>query len=557
MSDEIVTEPDTAPSEETSLVGTVGTVGTDGGAGPVATLVEIENGLAVLFGDHVPEGLEVVPFTLIDTATRSAMSAVVAGSFGAGNVVAQGVNGVLQAQGLVRLAPQTIKALKTMTPVVKDGWNLGTLGVPGRFGTAVRWLPASAATATSVIASMGQALTLMAIQVQLNQIANVAQHNVELTSKVMELVRQKELSTVIGYHKTLIRELGHARQIGEVTSAVFEEIRGYQGELSNQWDFYETAVRRHAKELESKLGHKERQQYLTDHGQAIVADIHALLLAKASWFVYDALRAGHLLKSAKSNSQDEMLLRTLVSNAKSLHAKTLDETDWLLDQLSREFAVISELPGKRTIKIGSTSRAAKDATALVRQLQQALVSIRGEDTPKEPEPLVLPSILVFEGEVPSELERILPLRLRTGERVLALGDASCSRWNLPFLDSGWVVVTDQRVLITKQDSLRRVGAIDTELAVDDIRYVRRSDQTDKATTVEVITKDITLTLKFPSWSKTGQSRTDAQRLGELVASYMRLPDSEVPKVERRELDAAVDQAANASIGAGASASTHH
>ncbi|TFD48559.1 hypothetical protein E3T46_15100 [Cryobacterium sp. Hh11] len=67
---------------------------------------------------------------------------------------------------------------------------------------------------------------------------------------------------------------------------------------------------------------------------------------------------------------------------------------------------------------------------------------------------------------------------------------------------------------------------------------------------------IPLTSKFPSWSKTGQSRTDAQRLGELVASFMRLPDSEVPKVERRELDAAVDQATNASIGAGASGSTH-
>ncbi|TFD48560.1 hypothetical protein E3T46_15105 [Cryobacterium sp. Hh11] len=82
------------------------------------------------------------------------------------------------------------------------------------------------------------------------------------------------------------------------------------------------------------------------------------------------------------------------------------------------------------------------------------------------------SILVFEGEVPSALERILLLRLRSDERVLALGDASCSRWNLPY--SGWVVVTDQRVLITKQDSLLRVGAIDTELVVDDIRYVRRS-----------------------------------------------------------------------------------
>jgi hypothetical protein len=100
MSNEIVPESDTEPSEETSLVDI------PDGARPVATLVEIESGLGVLFGNHVPEGLELVPFTLIDTATRSAMSEVVAASFGAGNVVAQGVNGAMQAQGLVRLAPK-------------------------------------------------------------------------------------------------------------------------------------------------------------------------------------------------------------------------------------------------------------------------------------------------------------------------------------------------------------------------------------------------------------------------------------------------------------------
>jgi hypothetical protein len=97
-----------------------------------------------------------------------------------------------------------------------------------------------------------------------------------------------------------------------------------------------------------------------------------------------------------------------------------------------------------------------------------------------------------------------------------------------------------------------VGAIDIEIGLDHIRYVRRPDLSDKAPTVEVITKDITLTLKFPSWSKTGQSRADAQGFGELVASFMHLPDSEVPKVGGSELNPAIDQSTNASIGAGVS-----
>jgi hypothetical protein len=158
----------------------------------------------------------------------------------------------------------------------------------------------------------------------------------------------------------------------------------------------------------------------------------------------------------------------------------------------------------------------------VRQLQRALVAIRGQDAPNEPEPLILPSILVFEGEVPSELERIL----------LPMEPA--------VLDAGWVVITDRRVVITEQDSLRRVGAIDTEIDIDDIRYVRRPDLRDKAPTVEVITKDITLMVKFPAWSKTGQSPADAQGLVELVASFMHLPNSEVPKVGGSELGPAID-----------------
>lgn len=507
---------------------------------PPTALVQVEAGLAVLFGDHIPDGTEVIPFTLISESTRDSVSVAIANAAGFGNVAAQGVNGAMQAQGLVRLAPQTIEALKTAAPLVKDGWNLGSLASGGKIATSVRWLPAGGATAASVVASMGPAIAMMAIQYQLNQISELAQHNIELTSKVLQVVRQEQWSAVTGYHNTLLKEFGHARAIGAVTDAIYKEIRGFQGELSTQWDLSQKAAQVHVKELRSKSGPKERQQYLIDNGEAIIADVQALMLTQVSWFLYQAMRAGHLLNTAESNPKDQALLTKLMADARALHEKTLDETDWLLEQLAREFAVVGELPGKRTFKIGGKARAAKDAARMARQLQTALAAIRGERAPMEPEPLHLPSIRVFEGDIPEELKRVLPLRLRNGERVLALADASCDRWDLHVRDAGWIAITDRRLLITKQDSLRRLGAIDIELDLDDLRYVRRHDRSDKAPVLDVITRESSLTLKFHSWARSGEHRAEAQRLGELLASFMQLPAAEVPTVSIPELNARED-----------------
>lgn len=502
------------------------------GSEPSTALVQIADDLAVFFGDHVPDGIDLIPFTLIDEATRASLSSSIASAAGFGNTVAQGVNGMVQAQGLVRLAPQTLEQLKTAAPLVKDGWNLGTLASEGKFVAQVRWLPAGGATAASVIASMGPALTLMAIQFQLNQISELVKHNLELTSKVLQVVRQEQWSEATGYHNTLIKELGNAREVGVVTDSIYKEIRGYQGRLSTQWDLFERAVQGHVKELRAKHGHKQRQQYLIDHGEAIIADVQALLLAQTSWFIYQALRAGHLLISAASNPTDEVLLKKLVADARHLHSKTLEETDWLLEQLAREFAVMGELPGKRKFKIGASARAAKDVAHMVRQLQKALAAISDAAAPTEPELLELPSIRVFERNVPEELKRILPLRLQRGEQVLALADASCARWDWDLRDAGWVAVTNHRLLITKQDSLRRLGAIEIAVDLEDIRYVRRpNNYGDKAPTLDVITTVANLTLKFGSWAKGRGHRAATERFGELLASYMQLPASEVPTLQ--------------------------
>ena len=507
------------------------------GASPSAALVQIDDAVALLCGDRIPDGPEFTPLSLIDEPVRASISTAVARAAGFGDTVAQGANGVMQAQGLVRLAPQTLEQLKTAAPLVKDGWNLGTLASEGKFVAQVRWLPAGGASAAAVIASMGPALTMMAIQFQLNQIADLAQHNLELTSEVLRVVRQEQWSHVTGYHNTLLKELSNAREIGTVTDAIYKEIRGYQGPLAMQWDTFEKAVRAHVVDLGLKQRHRERQQYLTDHGEAIIADAQALLLSQTSWFVYQALRAGHLLRTAEPTPHEAALLKKLVTDSQELHKKPLDETDWLLEQLARELSLLGELPGKRTLKIGGNARAAKDSARTVRQLQKALAAVRDEPAPTEPKPAALPSTVVFDDAVPDDLLRILPLRLQNGERLLALADATCDRWDLHVRDAGWVAVTDRRVLITKQDSMRRLGAIDIEFPLGDLRYVRRPNRSDKAPVLEVVTRDMNLTLKFHSWSRSGVQRTAAERFGELLASFMQLPASEVPVLQIPELTA--------------------
>ena len=118
-----------------------------------------------------------------------------------------------------------------------------------------------------------------------------------------------------------------------------------------------------------------------------------------------------------------------------------------------------------------------------------------------------------------------------------MADVSFDRITLPRLSDGWVAVTDRRLLLTKQDSLRRVGAIDSELSLANIRYVRRSDAPERPPVVEIITKDADVTLRFPTWAKTGATRRSAADFGELIASFMNLPAEEIPAVSLLEIAA--------------------
>ena len=97
-----------------------------------AVLVEIEDGVAMLFGKYSAAdlGLEIYDVLEKQTGSWSVDDAAIAS--GVANFVAQGAHGAMISQGLVRLAPETMKTLGSMTPMTSSGWNLGSLTVNGK-----------------------------------------------------------------------------------------------------------------------------------------------------------------------------------------------------------------------------------------------------------------------------------------------------------------------------------------------------------------------------------------------------------------------------------------
>ncbi|HEY5249965.1 MAG TPA: translation initiation factor IF-2 N-terminal domain-containing protein, partial [Dermatophilaceae bacterium] len=92
-----------------------------------------EEGTFIVFGGQIA-GYDIVPMPLLSDQDRRTLGEAVAGSMGLLNLAAQATKGISEASGLIRLAPETLSLLKSgMQPMVKDGWNLGTMVADGKF----------------------------------------------------------------------------------------------------------------------------------------------------------------------------------------------------------------------------------------------------------------------------------------------------------------------------------------------------------------------------------------------------------------------------------------
>lgn len=440
---------------------------TQPGESAETALVEVAPGTALLFG-QVPEGTDLVPFTLLSDDDQVAITTAIASSTSVLNVGAQALNGLMQAQGLVRLAPETLAQLQAGASAVQSGgYNLGTLAQNGEFVASVRWLPATGAQAASVVASLGSALAMIAIQIQLNELSSLMRENLALTETVLKTVRREQWAELTGLEGAVARALDEARTVGHVTPLLWDNISGYEADLRKQRDLFRRNVQGHAMELAKRTSHQERRQYLEKNGEAILLDAHSLLFAHKAWFQYQALRAGRAKLAAADDAQEAALLEAIVTHARTEHDAVVAETATLLGSLSREVWILAELPGKRSLPFTGANRSARTVGKMAEQILDVLDRLT-DSVRIRPEPLTEPSTVLTDDRVQLMQDlAILRWHLQTDEALEAMASAY-ERGTGDIL----VALTSERVLIAKASDFRRMGTIARVVHTDEIRYVR-------------------------------------------------------------------------------------
>lgn len=474
-------------------------------------VVEVEPGLALVFGGSTYEELgEIIPLGLLGGQSMNELTSAVSKSVGYGNLATQIANGTIPPPGLVRLAPETLEALKTAVPATKDGWNIGVLVKDGKFAHSVRWLPASSAGVLSVIAAAGPAVAMIAIQTQLAAITRLGEHNLELTGQLMQTFRNQHWAQVEGRHKKLAGEIENALHIGVVVDEIWSGVLGLDSELEADLQFFAKEISGHVTSMQSKLSNSERQEFIADHGYAILADAHAMIVSHASWSMYQALRAGHLLITAEQDSTAESLLKKLAADIPDRNDELRKQTQWLLEQVHREFSIMVELDGRRTFPFGGERKSGKAVADAAARLRKTLATLQGEGASTEFPLPQMPSIQVPEGSCTDDFRRLLRYRLDHGERLVAVADVRLSkssklelvadiagavensikgsRW----LDS-WAVLTNKRLLVMNKKEFRRCVGISTDISLHTIRIVQSEDWNPY---LRVFSTDARLVLRF-------------------------------------------------------------
>lgn len=495
------------------------------GDSPESTaLVEVLPGTALVFG-QVPEGLELLPPALGALNEFGDLTRAIGSASSILNVAGQATQGLQTAQGLVRLAPETVRLLNAgATPLKSGGYNLGSVaGANGQIAAQVRWLPATGAGAVGMIAAVAPAIAMMAMQAQLDELTSLAKRNLELTEAVLSTLQHEQWAELVGLEQAVSRALDEAHAIGQVTPLLWENISGSEAALRKHCELYRRHVQRHTAELARRNKPGDLRDYLERQRTAIFIDLRSLLVAHRSTFQYQVLRLERVRAGAEADVREAALLKAIAERAQADYVQITDETVPLIDALNRELHLAAEVStGKRSLPFGGGR---KDAAAVARMSQDLLDAVDrlagllgAAESPGLPEPEY-----VDPGDRLDDDLRILRWHLERGERLLAIATAD-GPGGIPNTTDTLLAVTDRRVVEARLSNFRKSGQIQRSIPNDEIRYVRlRGDEASGRADLDVITVGENLTWRF---AKGPNAAEPARMMGALLAPRMDIPTAE-------------------------------
>lgn len=518
------------------------------GAETDLTLLEVEPGVAVLFGEAAPEGWDVEPFGLGVRSDREIVDAL-SNAVGAANAVAQGLGGLVSAQGLVRLSPETLRNLKTMQTMTKDGYYLGTLKEGGKFAASVRWAPAAGAQAASVLETLGPSLALLAISAQLTAISSKIDQNIELTRDVLKALREDHWNTLAGLCATVAGAIDEAREVGTVTARIFGRVKHLEDSLHKERNTFAAYVDKHLKELETDYA--SRRDYLRDNAEDIIADTQGFIMAETAYYRYLMLRAAEIAADEDRTAGDDELLRHLARQVPVERRDSMDRVARVLERLDVHCHLADIVSGRRWRLRDFRSRRSGSVNQTVSAMIEYVNRLRGA-VYQEPAGLK-PSIEVVKdaGDTWKKVLKILRWVLPREEPLLVLAEVSQGGLAkaIPGSDAvsrgasgrlmgtaSYLGITSTRFFITSQSALTGDGSIERSVPLLELRYVRlRAGK--KGATLDIIIKDDNITVNFDTWATEGARRDEVCRVADLLMSFVNLPEEErrsMPELQQIE-----------------------
>ena len=518
------------------------------GAETDLTLLEVEPGVAVLFGEAAPEGWDVEPFGLGVRSDREIVDAL-SNAVGAANAVAQGLGGLVSAQGLVRLSPETLRNLKTMQTMTKDGYYLGTLKEGGKFAASVRWAPAAGAQAASVLETLGPSLALLAISAQLTAISSKIDQNIELTRDVLKALREDHWNTLAGLCDTVAGAIDEAREVGIVTARIFGRVKHFEDSLRKERKTFTAYLDRHLKELETDYA--SRRDYLRDNAEDIIADTQGFIMAETAYYRYLMLRAAEIAADEDRTAGDDELLRHLARQVPVERRDSMDRVARVLERLDVHCHLADIVSGRRWRLRDFRSRRSGSVNQTVSAMIEYVNRLRGA-VYHEPAGLK-PSIEVVKdaGDTWKKVLKILRWVLPREEPLLVLAEVSQGGLAkaIPGSDAvsrgasgrlmgtaSYLGITSTRFFITSQSALTGDGSIERSVPLLELRYVRlRAGK--KGATLDIIIKDDNVTVNFDTWATEGAHRDEVCRVADLLMSFVNLPEEErrsMPELQQIE-----------------------
>ena len=449
--------------------------------GPGVSLVEIEPGVAVVMGDRPLESLglpaefdcEVTPFQLMPPGDIQNLADKISLATGGLNLVAQGAQGVVSARGLVRLAPETMKAMKSgMQPLTSGGKNLGVLvGKGGKIAHQIRWVPATGAKATNFLAALGPAAAALALQAQLASVSKKLDKNLKETQSIAHTIYGNRWYDLMGLYKNAVRAFREAQELGVVNQHTFSLVAADLSNLEGKRGSFRDNLRRHVAALNTDR--KQQLDYIRENSNQILADVQAVMVAEETWRCFHLLRTAHIsCDTTMDQVEKEKQLEHIVEEVKREYAQSMDEVSHITFELERMCGLIAKLPGKRSMPFWGNTRNSDEVARMAATLAKTVSEMRNRvhATPEKPDP----KVMAFRKDVPDDVLGLLQYLLPEDEPLLALAEAK-DYGGLFFDRDVYLGITRTQFFVADKGKMSREGIIDKMYPLADVCYMKLQD----------------------------------------------------------------------------------